>query len=137
MENLLEPDLVSERRVFRDCVWVGSALSAMEHDWEEPWDDIRIHLDLASSLKEYRPDPSIAVDGNDRPRYLFSTTNASGCTNELAFNFNPSSVLDDGSCCLKMNPVLQSRWGFLMILHWVYIRWTQCSGWVRTLLKCS
>ena len=104
MENLSTPTLTNERRVFRDCIWVGSALSADGHDWEQPWEDVRIHLDLASSLETYGPNPLVVDEFNNRPRYRFATTNAVGCMDGVALNYNPSAVLDDGSCLYANAP---------------------------------
>ena len=118
MGQLLDPSLVNERRVFRDCAWVGSALSAQNHDWSEPWEEFAFHFDVALPLEEYSPSqPDVDVtDGSSNnwlPLYRFSTANLEGCTDPEAYNFDSSALLNDGSCFGQEEVCEANAQGFL------------------------
>ena len=103
MENLTNPNASNERRVFRDCIWVGSALSAEDHSWDEPWSEFAIHLDVGLPFEAYSPsvvdaDVVLGSQNNWLPLYRFALDNLEGCTDEQAYNFDPEAVVEDGSC---------------------------------------
>ena len=103
VENLSDPTISNERRVFRDCIWVGSALSVEDHSWDEPWSEFAIHLDVGLPFEAYSPSVSdadfvLGSQNNWLPLYRFDLENLEGCTDEEAYNFDPDAVLEDGSC---------------------------------------
>jgi hypothetical protein len=118
MEQLLDPTISNERRVFRDCIWVGSALSMPNHDWSQPWSEFRIHLDVALPLQAYSPsqldvDVTLGSENNWLPKYRFSTVNLMGCSNPSAVNFDANALLDDGTCVDSSAPCLADSLGLL------------------------
>ena len=93
MEQLLDPNISSERRAFRDCAWVGSALSNADFPMlsvEEGLipNETRVSLRVARPYDKYS---SIVVDtdnidnakNNWDPLYTFSTEDVATRVNEV------------------------------------------------------
>jgi hypothetical protein len=93
MEQLLDPNISSERRAFRDCAWVGSALSNADFPMlsiEEGLipNETRVSLRVARPYDKYS---SIVVDtdnidnaeNNWDPLYTFSTADVATRVNEV------------------------------------------------------
>ena len=114
------PHLDKRTKGVQDCIWVGSALSADGHDWEEPWEDVRIHLDLASSLETYGPNPLVVDEFNNRPRYRFATTNAVGCMDGVALNYNRLRYLTTVHACMPMPLAQATILVCLMMRNWPF-----------------
>ncbi len=93
MEQLLDPNISSERRAFRDCAWVGSALSNADFPMlpvEEGLipNETRVSLRVARPYDKYS---SIVVNTNNvdnaknnwDPLYTFSTEDVATRVNEV------------------------------------------------------
>ena len=103
MENLTNLSISNERRVFRDCIWVGSALSVEGHSWDEPWPEFAVNLDVGLPFEAYSPsvvDADVVLGSQNKlaSLYRFSLDNLEGCTDAEAYNFDPEAVVEDGSC---------------------------------------
>ena len=117
MTQLADPSITNEKRVFRDCAWVGSALSVDGHDWDLPWSEFAIHLDVALPLTEYSPNVASEFANSGEagvlPLYRFTTENLSGCTDLEAFNFETNALLDDGNCVDAADACLADSLGLI------------------------
>ena len=81
MDLLSNPTLTNERRVFRDCAWVGSTKTVEGFDWSEEFGVTRIQLDVPLPFREYSPSVANVEETDDSandwlPLFAFSTLEA-------------------------------------------------------------
>ena len=94
MEQLLNPSVVNEKRVFRDCAWVGSALSNPDFPMlsiEEGLipNETRVSLRVATPYAKYSnvvtdTDDTDGAENNWDPLYRFSTADVATRNNQNA-----------------------------------------------------
>ena len=78
MSQLSNPSVTNERRVFRDCAWVGTAKTVEGFDWSAEFGTTRIQLDVPLPLDAYSPsvmdvDETASAENDWLPLYSFST----------------------------------------------------------------
>lgn len=78
MSQLSNPTVTNERRVFRDCAWVGTAKTVEGFDWSAEFGTTRIQLDAPLPLNAYSPsvmdvDETDSAENDWLPLYAFST----------------------------------------------------------------
>lgn len=114
MDQLSNPSISNQRRVFRDCAWVGSTKTVEGFDWSEGFGTTRIQLDAPLPFVAYSPsvldvDDTGSSENNWLPLFAFSTFDEAsqveevGSTVDLAMTVFPNPARDLLTLEIPMN----------------------------------
>jgi len=89
MDQLLNPSISNQRRVFRDCAWVGSTKTIEGFDWSAEFGTTRIQLDAPLPMMAYSPsvldvDDTGSSENDWLPLYAFSTFDEASQVEDVA-----------------------------------------------------
>lgn len=89
MDQLVNPQITNQRRVFRDCAWVGSTKTIEGFDWSAAFGTTRIQLDAPLPMMAYSPsvldvDDTGSSENDWLPLYAFSTFDEASQVEDVA-----------------------------------------------------